>query len=93
MSSRFCSATSNAEVHHLAVLLEEIFPEYLRYMITIVISAQGNAKVNFSRVDEYAIFCVPDTGTDVIEGSPIDFLPVPEDLEGGSQVTVGRYAC
>ncbi len=69
------------EVHHLGMLLEELFPEYLRYMVTIVVSAQGNAKVNFSRVDEYAIFCVPNTGDDVIEGSPIEFLPEHDDLD------------
>ena len=69
------------EVHHLGMLLEELFPEYLRYMVTIVISAQGNAKVNFSRVDEYAIFCVPNTGYDVIEGAPIEFLPDHDELE------------
>jgi len=55
------------EVHHLGVLLEELFPEYLRYMITIVINPKGTAKVNFSRVEEYALFIVPDTGADVIE--------------------------
>jgi adenine-specific DNA-methyltransferase len=54
------------EVHHLGVLLEDIFPEYLRYMITIVINPKGTAKVNFSRLEEYAIFLVPNTGTDVI---------------------------
>ena len=68
------------EVHHLGVLLEDIFPTYLRHVVTIVISAQGNAKVNFSRVDEYAIFCVPDIGTDVIQGAPVEFLPAPGDL-------------
>ena len=69
------------EIHHLGMLLEELFPQHLRHMITIVISAQGNAKVNFSRVDEYAIFCVPDTGYDVIQGSPIEFLPTHDELD------------
>lgn len=69
------------ELHHLGLLLEELFPEYLRYLVTIVISAQGNAKVNFSRVNEYAIFCVPDNGTDVIHGSPIEFLPAHGELD------------
>lgn len=58
------------EVYHLGVLLEDIFPEYLRYMITIVINPKGTAKVNFSRVEEYAIFLVPNTGSDVIEQLP-----------------------
>src|SRR5437667_9378298 len=50
------------EMQHLGMLLEDIFPEYLRYMVTIVISARGNFKANFSRVEEYAIFCCPDVG-------------------------------
>ena len=29
------------EVHHLGVLLEQIFDEYLRYMVTIVINPKG----------------------------------------------------
>jgi adenine-specific DNA-methyltransferase len=62
------------EVHHLGVLLEEIFPEYLRYMITLVINPKGTAKVNFSRVEEYAFFVVPNTGEDVIAQ-----LPAPGD--------------
>lgn len=69
------------ELAHLGMLLDELFPEYLRYVVTIVISAQGNAKVNFSRVDEYAIFCVPNTGADVIEGSPVEFLPAHDELD------------
>jgi adenine-specific DNA-methyltransferase len=60
-----CTIDEN-EVNHLGLLLEEIFPEYLRYMVTIVINPKGTAKVNFGRVEEYAIFLVPDTGVDVI---------------------------
>lgn len=71
------------EVHHLGVLLEEIFPEYLRYMITIVINPKGTAKVNFSRVEEYALFIVPDTGSDVIE----QLRPREEQLELPELVT------
>jgi len=69
------------EVHHLGVLLEELFPEYLRYLVTIVISARGNFKRNFSRVEEYAVFCCPDTGEDVITGAPIDYLPSSGDID------------
>lgn len=71
------------EVHHLGVLLEEIFPEYLRYMITIVINPKGTAKVNFSRVEEYALFIVPDMGSDVIE----QLRPREEQLELPEPVT------
>ncbi len=62
------------EVYHLGVLLEELFREYLRYQVTIVINPKGTAKVNFARVEEYALFLVPDTGSDVIL-----HLPPPED--------------
>jgi adenine-specific DNA-methyltransferase len=39
-------------------------------MVTIVINPKGTGKLNFSRVDEYALFCVPDLGTSVISGEP-----------------------
>ena len=63
------------EVNHLGMLLERHFPEYLRYMITIVISARGNYKANFARVEEYAFLCCPQVGYDVINGTRIDLLP------------------
>jgi adenine-specific DNA-methyltransferase len=62
------------EVHHLAVLLEQLFPEYLRYMVNIVINPKGTNKVNFGRVEEHALFVVPNLGRDVIAQ-----LPPPED--------------
>lgn len=59
------------EVHHLGMLLERVFPEYLRHMVSIVINPKGTGKLNFGRVDEYAIFCVPDVGKlSVIQGAP-----------------------
>jgi adenine-specific DNA-methyltransferase len=58
------------EIHHLGMLLERIFPEYLRHMVTVVINPKGTGKLNFARVDEYAIFCVPDTGESIIAGIP-----------------------
>jgi adenine-specific DNA-methyltransferase len=74
------------EVHHLGVLLEDIFPEYLRYMMTIVINPKGTAKVNFSRVEEYALFIVPNTGSDVIEqlrprAEQTNMMPAKDQLE------------
>jgi len=50
------------EAQHLGVLLEELFPEYLRHVVSIVINPKGTGKLNFARVDEYAIFCVPNLG-------------------------------
>ncbi len=58
------------EVHHLGMLLEKVFPDYLRYMVTIVSNPKGTGKANFSRVDEYAFFIVPDVGHDVIQRRP-----------------------
>ena len=45
------------EVHHLGVLLEQIFPEAVRQMVTIAINGKGVAKSGqLSRVEEYAFF-------------------------------------
>lgn len=44
------------EVHHLGMLLEKLFPEAYRQMVTIVINPKGVTQTRFSRVDEYAFF-------------------------------------
>jgi len=54
------------EVHHLGVLLAQVFPEYLRHMVSVVINPKGTGKVNFGRVDEYAFFVIPDTGASLV---------------------------
>ena len=72
------------EIGHLSVLLESVFPEYLRHMVTAVINPKGTGKLNFARVDEYLFFCVPNLGkTSVIKGIPTD---------GGSNGTPGEGA-
>jgi len=48
------------EVHHLGVLLEMLFPSSARQMVVIVNNAAGNTRGAFSRVEEYALFCLPD---------------------------------
>lgn len=58
------------EVHHLGVLLEELFPEYNRYMINIVINPKGTNKANFGRVEEHAFFVVPKLEREVIAQLP-----------------------
>lgn len=63
------------EVHHLGMLLEKLFPEYLRHMVSIVINPKGTGKLNFARVDEYAIFCVPNLGSSIIAGAPSRATP------------------
>jgi len=45
------------EVHHLAVLLEELFPDALRQMVSICINPSGVSGDGLSRVEEYAFFC------------------------------------
>jgi adenine-specific DNA-methyltransferase len=67
------------EVHHLGMLLEDIFRDYLQHMVTIVINPKGTGKLNFSRVDEYAIFCVPDLGASIISGEPTLAAAVDEE--------------
>jgi adenine-specific DNA-methyltransferase len=45
------------EVHHLGVLLEQIFPDARRQMVTIVNNGAGVTQGGFYRVEEYAFFC------------------------------------
>ena len=47
------------EVHHLGVLLEQIFREYEIYTIAIVHNPKGKSDANVSRVNEFALVCVP----------------------------------
>jgi adenine-specific DNA-methyltransferase len=59
------------EIGHLGILLENIFHEYLRHMVSAVINPKGTGKLNFARVDEYIFFCVPNLGkTSIIKGIP-----------------------
>jgi adenine-specific DNA-methyltransferase len=58
------------EVHHLGVLLEQVFPAHLRYMINIVINPKGTNKANFGRVEEHAFFVVPKLDREVISAAP-----------------------
>lgn len=59
------------EVQHLGVLLEQMFPEYSRQMVTIVINEKGVAQGKLSRVEEYAFFCF---------GPSADIPPQSDDL-------------
>lgn len=45
------------EVHHLGMLLEELFPEAYRQLVTIVINQKGVAQGRLSRAEEYALYC------------------------------------
>ncbi len=60
------------EVHHLGLLLEKIFPEFTRQMVTIVVNPKGVTQGGFSRVEEYAFFCFGSAAR--VEGRGDDFL-------------------
>jgi adenine-specific DNA-methyltransferase len=45
------------EVHHLGMLLEKLFPEATRQLVTIVNNPKGVTRSTLSRVEEYAFFC------------------------------------
>ena len=44
------------EVHHLAVLLEQMFPTATHQLVTAVITHSGNDRGTFARVEEHAFF-------------------------------------
>jgi adenine-specific DNA-methyltransferase len=56
------------EIYHLGMLLENIFPDSVRQMVTIVINPKGTGKVNFARVEEQALYCIPNVEGGVIKG-------------------------
>lgn len=45
------------EVHHLGLLLEDLFPDAYRQMVSVVINPKGVTQDRFSRVEEHALFC------------------------------------
>jgi len=45
------------EVHHLGMLLEQVFPQTVAQMVTICINPSGASPDGLSRVNEYAYFC------------------------------------
>jgi len=40
-------------------------------MITMMTNPKGTGKSNFSRIDEYVFFVVPDLGYDIMKGRPV----------------------
>lgn len=61
-------AIDEHEVHHLAMLLEDLFPEYSRYMVSIVTNARGSTGTgHFGIIEEQAMFVVPKVGDALIE--------------------------
>ena len=60
------------EVHHLGLLLEQLYPDLHRQMVTIVTNPKGATRDGFSRVEEYAFFCFRQATS--IEGRGDDLL-------------------
>lgn len=54
------------ELYHLGTLLEEIFPEYEHYIVSIEHNRRGRRGKNFAKSNEFAIFIVP-RGQDIIQ--------------------------
>lgn len=78
------------EVNHLGMLLERVFPDADRQMVTIVNNPKGVTRpgnVRFSRVEEYAFFCFLGDARVVGRG---DDLLTPGVSEDDPMTTVGR---
>ena len=64
------------EVHHLRVLLEQLFPQFYIQMVTVVTNPKGVTQGRFSRVEEYIIYCF---GPDAFVADSDDNLLNPPD--------------
>ncbi len=64
------------EVHHLRVLLSQLFSDYYIQMVTSVINPKGVTQGRFSRVEEYVIFCF---GSEAYVADSTDNLLNPPD--------------
>lgn len=69
------------EVSHLSMLVEQIFDNYQRHLVTVVINPKGTGKLNFARTEEYVLFCVPNTGEAIINGNYLTDLATAQDFE------------
>ena len=77
------------EVLHLGMLLERVFRDYTRQMVTIVNNPKGVTQGGFSRVEEYAFFCF--VGAARIEGRGDDLLtPDTTDEDVSTEDTIRR---
>jgi adenine-specific DNA-methyltransferase len=72
------------EVSHLGLLLENLFPEYYRQMVTIVVNPKGVTQGRFSRVEEYAFFCFASNAYVVGYGNDLLSLEPEEDSENNA---------
>jgi adenine-specific DNA-methyltransferase len=66
------------EVHHLGLLLEKIFPDSYRQMVTVIVNPKGVTQGRFSRVEEHILFSFMKNA--FVFGQGDDLLsPEPED--------------
>jgi adenine-specific DNA-methyltransferase len=74
------------EVHHLGLLLEQVFRDWHRQMVTIVTNPKGATRDGFSRVEEYAFFCfrrstsIEGRGDDLLTPDVSDVIDWDEEL-------------
>lgn len=82
------------ELHHLGMLVERVFPDpdYYRYTVTIVTNPKGTYKANFGRVDEQAIFVVPNVGYDLINPRPAGEIEGATEEDGTATLLIRRLA-
>ena len=50
-------AIDTNELHHLWLLLEQLFPDYFMQMVTVVANRSGASSPHFRRIDEQLIYC------------------------------------
>jgi adenine-specific DNA-methyltransferase len=70
------------EVHHLGALLDQLYKEYDRHMVTVVTNPKGSPRGNFGRVDEYIFFCVPQLGRPLIASRLLKDAGDDDDFDG-----------
>jgi adenine-specific DNA-methyltransferase len=69
------------EVHHLGALLDGLFEDYDRHMVTSVTNPKGTIRGNFGRVDEYVFFCVPRVSRPLIASRLLDGASADDDSD------------
>ena len=73
-------AIDDNELHHLSLLLEQLFPNMMHQVVTTVINPGGTYQTNFARVHEYLYFLCPQ-GIESIVGREVD-----EDEKGKTEL-------
>ncbi len=72
-------AIDEHEVSRLDILLQQMFPSHIHAMVTIVTNPKGTIRGQFGRVDEHALFVIPDNGQNLIAGKIIDSSELEDD--------------